>query len=124
MHRTRLTVGDIILMSATLFIAALLFILPFFTDGARTAQIVLAETGEVRSVSLGQDADYQISSRGVSLTVTVSGGEIFVSHSDCRDGICKSTPPISRAGQSIVCAPAGVVLRIDGEEAIVDGVSQ
>ncbi len=122
-QRFGLKIGDIVLMLFLLVAAIILLILPFLSEKAASAEIVMAETGEVRTVSLHTDASYEIISRGVHLTVQVKDGTVFVSRSDCRDGICSSTPPISRAGQSIVCAPAGVVVRVLGEGAVVDGVS-
>ncbi len=122
-HRFGWKIGDVLLMLLLLLTAVLLFLFPFFSNKGAIAEIVIAETGEVHKIPLGTDAEYEVSSRGVHLTVCVKNGEAFVSHSDCRDGICSGTPPISRGGQSIVCAPAGVVVRITGEEAMVDGVS-
>ncbi len=122
-HGLGLKTGDILLMAAVLLLAIFLFFLPFFAAQAHSAQIVIAETGQVRTVSLDTDGTYHITAQGIQLTVQVAGGTVSVSHSDCRDGICRGTPPISRAGQTIVCAPAGVVVRILGEEAFVDGVS-
>ncbi len=119
----RVKLGDILLLVAIALLAGVLFLLPFLSEKAKTAEIVIAETGEVRVISLNQPAEYEISSRGVSLTVTVKDGAVFVSRSDCRDGICRNTPSISRAGQAIVCVPAGVVIRISGEGGIVDGIA-
>ncbi len=125
MKKTRtLRPGDLLLMAAIGLAAILLFILPFLSDQAESAQIEIVETGEVRIISLSSDGAYEVISRGVHLTVCVSDGQAFVSESDCRDGICRGTAPISRAGQTIVCAPAGVVVRILGEEAMVDGVTR
>ncbi len=115
--------GDALLMLSILVISAVLFFVPVLSPDAEYAQIVMGESGEIRTVSLLHDRTYTVTSRGVSLSVRVDGGEIFVEHSDCRDGICKNTPPISHAGQSIICAPAGVVVRVVGEGADVDGVS-
>lgn len=122
-HRFGLKIGDIILMATVLLAALLLFLLPSFAEEAATAEIVIAETGEVKTVPLDRNKTYDISTRGITLSICVEDGTVFVSHSDCRDGICRNTPPISRAGQSIVCAPAGVVIRVTGKEAVVDGVS-
>ncbi len=119
----RVKPGDIFLMVAVALLAGVLFLLPFLSEKAKTAEIVISEAGEVRVISLDQPAEYEISSRGVSLTVTVKDGTVFVSHSDCRDSICRNTPPISRGGQAIVCVPAGVVIRIAGEGGIVDGIA-
>ncbi len=116
-------IGDFILAGAIFLASAILLVRPFLAENASFAELVLAETGEVVEISLTEDSERTVISRGVTLTVTVSGGALYVSSSDCRDGICRSTPQISRAGQSIVCAPAGVVLRVVGGEAYVDGVS-
>ncbi len=121
--RLSIKVGDVILIAVILCATVILFLLPLFSDKAEFAEIVFAENGEVRIISLKEDAQYNISSRGVDLTVCVNNGEVYVLESTCRDGICTSTPPISRSGQSIVCAPAGVVVRISGEGAIVDAVA-
>ncbi len=115
--------GDILLMLFLLAAAVFLLLLPFFADEAACAEIVIAETGQVHKVPLDVDAVYPVTARGIELMVQVEDGGIFVCQSDCRDGICRNTPPISSAGQSIVCAPAGVVVRVTGEEAVVDGIS-
>ncbi len=122
-HRFGIRIGDICLTVLLLLLAGLLFFLPFLRQAGVTAEIVIAETGESRNISLEQDGTYAVTGRGIHLTVAVKDGAVCVLESDCRDHICRNTPPISRAGQSIVCAPAGVVVRITGEGAAVDGVS-
>ncbi len=122
--RLGIRLGDILLMIMLLLLAVGLFVIPLLQARAATAEIVIMETGQVRTVSLADDATYEVSAREVHLTVCVRDGEIFVSESDCRDGVCRNTPPISRGGQSIVCAPAGIMVRITGEEVLVDGVSR
>ncbi len=121
--RYGLKIGDFVLISVTLLTSVFLFLLPFAAKQATNAQLLIAETGEVRPLPLHTNKTYHITTSSGSLTVCVKAGTVSVSHSDCRDGICVRTPPISHPGQSIVCAPAGVVVRITGEEAMVDGVS-
>ena len=122
-HKLSLKLGDIILIAVIVLTAVVMLVLPFFSNKSEYAEIVIAEKDEVQIVNLNTVATYNIASRGVKLQVCVSGGEVFVKESDCRDGICRNTPPISRLGQSIVCAPAGVVVRIVGEGVGVDGIS-
>ncbi len=122
-QRFGLKIGDIILMTVVLLSAVLLFLSPLLFNESQYAEIVIVEEDKIISVNLNKDDIYPIESRGVKLTVCVAAGEIFVKKSNCRDGICKNTPPISRVGQSIVCAKAGVVVRIVGEGAVVDGIS-
>lgn len=66
----------------------------------------------VREYSLAEDGRYEISSRGYSLVIVVSGGAASVSQSDCKCGICTAHAPIKDGGESIICLPAEVVLRI------------
>ena len=47
-----------------------------------------------------------------SLTVVIENGEVYVRDSKCADKICEHTGRISRAHESIVCLPAGVVITI------------
>ncbi len=122
--RLGLKIGDLLLIIALGLLALGLFLLPLLRTQAETAEIVLAESGEVSVISLAQDASYAITSRDIDLTVCVQDGTVYVSESNCRDGICRTTAPISRGGQTIVCAPAGVVVRINGEEVAVDGISK
>lgn len=122
-RRFSLKIGDIILMSVILLTSVLLFLAPFLKEKSQSAEIYIAETDETKIISLDTDKEYEIVSRGVKLTLCVKGGEISVTKSDCRDGICEDTPPISRKGQTIVCAPAGVIVRIAGKGAGVDGIA-
>ena len=56
------------------------------------------------------------------LTVHVDGTGVYVSDSDCPGQDCVHTGAISRAGQSIVCLPAQVVISLVGAASDVDAV--
>ena len=47
----------------------------------------------------------------------IADGTVNVVDSDCPGHDCQHTPPISRAGQSIVCLPAQIVISLEGVEA-------
>ena len=53
-----------------------------------------------------------------------SGGEagIRVSRSDCPTQDCVRTGPVTRSGQSIVCLPARIVIRLEGGTVAPDAV--
>ena len=53
------------------------------------------------------------------LTVVVEDGCVFVTGATCRDKTCEHTGKISRAGQSIVCLPAEVVITIVGSSDLI-----
>ena len=49
------------------------------------------------------------------LKVVVQGGSLWVEEADCPDKICEKTGKIRKAGQTIVCLPNRVVIRIKGK---------
>ena len=117
-------IGDVLLMSFVALSAFVLWLVPFLSsNGIAVLEIEVVESNTVQVYPLTVDADYSVTSGDVHLTVTVRDGEACVSAADCKDLICFRTPAISRMGQSIVCAPAGVVIRIVGEEVDADAIS-
>ncbi len=49
------------------------------------------------------------------LKIVVSGGAVRVEEADCPDKICEKRGAISKAGQTIVCLPNRVVVKISGK---------
>lgn len=60
---------------------------------------------------------------GIVLQVEIANGGVHVSHSTCPDHICMNSGTLSRGGQSAVCVPAGITLRVVGGSNAVDGVT-
>lgn len=64
---------------------------------------------------LSEDRTLAFESNGISLTVVIKDGAVYVESSDCRDGLCKDMGSISKTGQIIICAPATLAIRIEGD---------
>lgn len=100
-------------------VTALLFYLPKTQSGHLTA--VITQHGQVvRRVALsGMDKEQviELDDGTYHLTVRVSAAGAYVSHSDCPTQECVRTGVIRRAGQSIVCLPAQVVVYLEGTPA-------
>ena len=100
-------------------VTALLFYLPRTQSGQLTA--VITQHGQVvRRVALsGMDKEQviELDDGTYHLTVRVSAAGAYVSHSDCPTQDCVHTGVIRRAGQSIVCLPARVVVYLEGTPA-------
>lgn len=59
-----------------------------------------------------------------SVTVLLEPGQVSIVHSDCPDQICVNTGVLTCPGQSAVCLPARVAVRIVGEtQSGVDGMT-
>lgn len=59
---------------------------------------------------------------GITLMIVLSPDGAAVRRSECPDKICVNTGTLRRAGESAVCLPAKVVLRLEGDGEI-DGMT-
>ena len=100
--------------AAGVLLAAVLAALPVVFAGPQDNAVILYEDAEL-TVPLDEPREYRIESNGYTLIVEVVDGGISVSSSDCPDKICTDAPPLRRAGMSIVCLPARVVIFIEGD---------
>ncbi len=93
--------------------AALWFCLPRTQTGDLT--VVISVGGqETQRTGLKDFAPTTLSHNGYTLTVAADGDSVWVSDSDCPTQDCVHTGTIRRAGQSIVCLPAQVVIHLEG----------
>ena len=137
----KLTPGkyDLIVVAAVLALAALLgvrFWLPSEPESGTLLAVVEIDGAEVDRFALAQAAEETrtYTNNGVTLTVapcatvkrdaetwtqTETAGVRVVS-SDCPTQDCVHTGQISRAGQSIVCLPAHIVITLAGTDADYD----
>lgn len=120
MFRTRIGAADGLVLLAVALLAALLFALPWLREDGASLIVSTPDGSEV--YPLAEDRLIPLSAGGVSLTVEIAGGRARVKQSDCPDGVCVASGWIERAGQSVICAPAGVRLLIAGEEKGGNGV--
>ena len=115
--RTRPAVLDFIIIAIVTVLALSLFALPFLRPAGETVTVSVKsgqKTEILHTCKLSESRDFEIKNNGITLKVTVGGGEVHVSHSDCDDRVCVNSGKISRSGQSIICAPAGVVINVVG----------
>ena len=108
--------NDIILAVVLLLIsvAGLLLYKGLQSDG--DFAVVLAHGEEIARFSLDKDTEYVISTDGGTNTLVIKGGKADIISADCPDGICVGHAPISKVGESIVCLPHGVVVKIDSNK--------
>lgn len=130
--RMRLRVGDIIAVAGVVLSAILISVLPHLAPliGAGDDNACIGDNclevqtpSGVYLYSLAEDGRYDISSCGYSLVIAVADGAARIESSDCRCGICTVHEPIKEDGESVICLPAEVVLRIRAKKygGAVDG---
>ena len=122
MFRTKPSIGDLLAAVAVLLVAVLLLWHPWQrSDAGKTVVIVTPD--QTYEYSLSENTTVKIESRGITLFVTVMNGEVDVYQSDCSDGVCVDSAPISKTGEAIICAPAGVSITVKGGDGDVDFVA-
>lgn len=93
--------------------AALWFYLPRSQSGQLTVVISVAGE-ETRRVPLSDFTETTVTGGSYTLRVSTRDGGVAVTDSDCPTQDCVHTGVITRAGQSIVCLPAQVVVYLEG----------
>ena len=94
-------------------------------SGAPVA-VIEQDGKEVRRVELSSiiQPETLVLEGEISVTVLLEPGQVSIVHSDCPDQICVNTGVLTRPGQSAVCLPARVAVRIVGEtQSGVDGMT-
>ena len=109
--------NDIILIAVLLLLATagLLLSRLFKTEG--DTAVVIIDGVESARYPLDTDIEVVIETENGVNTLVISGGKAYVSVADCPDGICSSHRPVSMVGETIVCLPHSLVIKIESEKA-------
>ncbi len=92
---------------------ALWFYLPKTQTGEVTV-VISVGGAETQRVALKDFTGTTVSHNGYTLVVSADGDSVWIAESDCPTQDCVHTGAIRRAGQSIVCLPAQVVIHLEG----------
>ncbi len=121
MFLTKWNLRDLAAVGAVLLMAALLICLPLLWKEEGEILVITTPDGS-EEYALSGDREIPVTSRGITLTVTIREGAAYVSSSTCPDHACMSTT-LREGGDTAVCAPAGVRLLIKGGDGDVDFVA-
>ena len=114
--------GDWLAVALVLLLAVLvaLCFLPREKGGELYAEVY--QNGEkIQTLSLAEDQNFTVTGR-YSNEITVAGGRIAITHSDCPGEDCVHSGSISSSGRSIVCLPNKLEIRVVSQEGDVDFV--
>ena len=103
-------VWDIVVIVVVLALVAAALCMIFLPTEGKTAEVYV--DGE-KYVTLRLDKDERLALD--HLTIVVSDGNVWVEDADCKDKICEKTGKISKEGQSIICLPNRLIIRILGK---------
>lgn len=112
--------GDLLAVGAVLLAAVLVFALFLPRSGDAGAYAQVYQGGRLL-LTLPLNEDCQVPVTGdYCNTVTVKGGKIAITESDCPGEDCVAIGWIDSTGKSIVCLPNGLEIRVLGGDADVD----
>ena len=104
--------NDLLLIGALLLAAALCWLL--VRPGGAGGWAVVTEDG-VETARYSLDVDRTVTIGGEAYNVLqITGGAAAVIEANCGDHTCVRIGAVSRAGESIVCLPHRLVVRIEG----------
>lgn len=121
MFKSKVTIHDLFAVLAVLVAAGVLLCASLTADTGALLEVVTPEERNVYTLSEKQELT--VVSNGITLHILIENGAARVLESDCPDGVCVSGGAISKTGESLLCAPAGVVLRVKGGDGDVDFVA-
>lgn len=118
-RRLPLKTADLILIGGLLVVAAVLALVLWHRSPTGGTVEVQVDGITVATLPLDADTTYVIDgANGGHNTLVITDGKAAVTEATCPDGVCVRHRAIDKAGQSIICLPNKVVVRVVGEPTV------
>ena len=108
--------ADVLLVLVLLLVAAAAGIGMLAARDAGGEAVVVRDGQEILRLPLDEEAEETITDGDFSNTVVIRGGTARVTEANCPDKVCVHTGEIRYTGQTIVCLPHKLVVKIEGGE--------
>ena len=108
----RKVLNDSILIAVVLVLVLGGFLLLKLTGKTGDRAVVLIDGKERASYALSEDLQTVIRTGDETNTLVIRDGKASVAEATCPDGICVKHRPISKVGETIVCLPHKVVVKV------------
>lgn len=104
---------DIIIITIIILVAIIsyFFISAFFKDEGTKVQ-VFQNNKLVKEFPINKDKIYEIKDKDKTNIVTVRSGKVFMKDANCPDKLCVKQGSISSNGESIICLPHRVIVKV------------
>ncbi len=111
--------ADLVLVGGLLVVAAVLFFFLYSRPNDGRTIEVSVDGAVVATLPLDADTTYTIDGvNGGHNTLIIADGKATITEATCPDGVCVRHRAIDKAGQSIICLPNKVVVRVVGEPSV------
>lgn len=120
--RLKLKFGDVIII-VLIIVSALLLTIHFYEGNTAAKTAVITQNNvvlkRIRLDNLSGTVTFDYGGKFPG-TIEAANGSIRFAHAECPDQVCVKTGWISRPGQIAVCLPAGVMIKIEGNDSDID----
>lgn len=117
--------GDYFLIGFILLFSITCIVLMSFSRTKGGIAVVYSDNKEVGRYPLSDDTSLTIKYNDQFNTICIDNGSVYVSEASCPDEYCVHQLHISRVGESIVCLPNRLVIKIEnGKGDEYDAITQ
>ncbi len=111
------TRADKALVAVFIIMTALSFNVRSFFSAPGSDALVYVDSALKYKIDMGVDKEYQVPVQNGVVIISVSGGRLYVRSAPCPRRICMMSSPVFKEGDTLVCVPNKMLIRVDGEEA-------
>ena len=79
---------------------------------------IFKEGRKTKTISLKEDTSKSFRTNSGTIAVKIKDGKAWISGSSCPHKICLYSPPVSLAGERIICAPNHFLLEVQGSHSV------
>ncbi|MBC8535096.1 NusG domain II-containing protein [Feifania hominis] len=113
--KLKIKLADILIIVAVLSLAGALFFLPRLWQRPGGEAVVEVGGEVVERIALdGPDGEIEVSAGELHFVLERRGGAVAMREIDCPDRVCMRTGFVRDTGESIVCLPNRVIVRVEG----------
>ncbi|WP_302627018.1 NusG domain II-containing protein [uncultured Eubacterium sp.] len=115
--------ADIVLIVILVIIAFISYIVIYnFMSKQGDVVEVYLEAKLIKKVPLDTDTEFEVKIDNHVNVVRVEKGFVFMLDADCPDKLCQKQGKIHNSGETIVCLPNKIVIRVNAEKQNSDAV--
>jgi len=104
--------GDVVIIAGIAILALISMAVQLIPQkNSASVAVITCDSGQ-QELSLDSDTVIELNERGIALRVQVVDGRVRVEWSECPDGICVAAGWLEHEGDTAICLPAGVIVRI------------
>ena len=108
------TNADKILIAALFILTAMSFNVRSYFNGVGSDALLYLDGKLTYKILLNDDGEHKIDVPNGTTTIKVSGGKLYITDAPCPLKICIHESPIFNEGDSLICVPNGLVVKING----------